>query len=109
MLHGRTHSMLACHITIHVLLQGMVNQRPGALLDILVGIPGDIDAMQASLLNYYLKCIEEVRLCNAFCCMPAAILVSASATIDIIGPKCCSFSSASTAIAHAGRVWQVSA
>lgn len=76
--------MLACHITIHVLLQGMVNQRPGALLDILVGIPGDTDAMQASLLNYYLKRIEEVRLCNAFCCMPAAILVSASATIDII-------------------------
>jgi len=84
MLHGRTDSMLACHITIHVLLQGLVNQRPGALLDILVGIPGDTDAMQASLLNYYLKRIEEVRLCNAFCCMPAAILVSASATIDII-------------------------
>lgn len=38
----------------------MVNQRPGALLDILVGIPGDAHAIQASLLNYYLNRIEEV-------------------------------------------------
>ncbi|DBA82072.1 TPA: hypothetical protein ACH3X2_006816 [Trebouxia sp. C0005] len=39
---------------------GMVNQRPGALVDILVGMPGDADAMQASLLNYYLKRIKEL-------------------------------------------------
>lgn len=49
--------------------------------------PGDADAMQASLLNYYLKRIQEVRLCNAFCCMPAALLMSASATIDITAPN----------------------
>ena len=81
----------------------MVNQRPGALLDILLGIPGDADAMQASLLNYYLKRIKEVRLCKAFCCMLAALLMSASATIDITAET------ASTAIAYAGRVRQVSA
>ncbi|DBA81385.1 TPA: hypothetical protein ACH3X2_006982 [Trebouxia sp. C0005] len=40
---------------------GMVNQRPGALVDTLVGIPGDADAMQASLLNYYLKRIKEAE------------------------------------------------
>ena len=67
MLHDRSQSMLACHIKICVLIQGMVNQRPGALVDTLVGIPGDADAMQASLLNYYLKRIKEVRLCNVFC------------------------------------------
>ena len=76
----------------------MVNQRPGALLDILVGIPGDADAMQASLLNYYLKRIKEVRLCTAFCCMLAALLMSASATNDI------TVETASTAIAYAVRV-----
>ena len=87
MLHGRTDIMLACHITTHVSVQGMVNQRPGALLDILVGIPRDTNAMQASLLNYYLKRIREVRLCSAFCYMPAAFLVSAFATIDVTAPN----------------------
>ena len=43
-----------------MLLQGMVKQCPGALLDVLVGIPGDAHAIQASLLNYYLNRIEEV-------------------------------------------------
>ena len=59
--------MLACHITICVLVQGMIDQRPGASVDILVGIPGGADAMRASLLNYHLKRIKEVSLCNALC------------------------------------------
>ena len=93
--------MLACHITICVLVQGMVNQRPGALVDILVGIPGDADAMQASLLNYYLKRIQEVRLCDMFCTFSNSFCH----ITRCITP--CSLSSASTAIAYAGRVWQV--
>ena len=62
MLHDRTQSVLACHIMICVLVQGMVNQRSGALVDVLVGIPEDADAMQASLFHYYVKRIKEVRL-----------------------------------------------
>ena len=59
MLHDRTQSMLACHIIICVHVQGMLNQRSGALVDVLVGIPEDADAMQASL-NYYVKRINSI-------------------------------------------------
>ncbi len=45
-------------------LQGMVNQRPGAQLDTLVGIPGDAQSVEASLVNYYLHRIEEVSNCD---------------------------------------------
>jgi len=55
-------------------LQGMVNQRPGALLDTLVGIPGDAQSVEASLVNYYLHRIEEVSNCDHCTSTARAIL-----------------------------------
>ena len=46
----------------------MVSQTPGALLDMLVGVPGDKHAIQAWLLHYYFNRVEEVgELERVFC------------------------------------------
>ena len=58
---------------IHLLLQGMINQHPGVLLDLLVGIPGDRHATEASIVNFYSRRIQQVcaRHCSNYnynCC-----------------------------------------
>ncbi len=68
-------------------IQGMVNQRPGAVLDILVGIPGDAHAIQASMLNHYLMCIEEaVYFCRHCCCALAVVVCSETLQHVLLSP-----------------------
>ncbi len=49
-------------------VQGMINQRPGVLIDTLVGIPGDSRANNTCMVSYYKGQLKEVIVisrCNA--------------------------------------------
>ena len=63
----------------------MINQRPGVLLDSLVGAPEHVRSVQGSVVNWYLRRLEEVSAGN----MCIAVHVLCSAVACTLQFRCC--------------------